>query len=59
MGRDKCTQNHWFIIAQTQKIGMSLVAASEDDTSDQNGKPYTPPNLTSPTSTIITTMQTI
>ena len=27
--------NDWFPIAQTQKIGISLVAASEDDTSDQ------------------------
>ena len=33
---------------------MSLVAASEDDTSDQDGKPSTPAHLTSPTSTIIT-----
>ena len=34
---------------------MSLVVASEDDTSDQNGKLSTPPHLTLSTSTIVTT----
>ena len=38
---------------------MSLVAASEDDTSDQNGKPSTPAHLTSSTSTIITTRENL
>ena len=28
--------------SQAQKIGISLVAAFEDNTSNQNGKPYTP-----------------
>ena len=51
--------NHWFLITQTQKIGMSLVAASEDDTSDQNDKPSTPPHLTSPNFTIITTRKNL
>ena len=55
----KCTHNLWFLFAQTQKIGMSLVAASEDDTSDQNGKPSTPAHLTSSTSTIITTRENL
>ena len=32
--------NHSFLIAQTQKIGMSLVAASEDDASNQNGTTF-------------------
>ena len=36
---------------------MSLVAASEDNTSDQSGKPSAPPYLTSSTSTIIITRQ--
>ena len=43
----------------TQKIGMSLVAASEDDTRDQNSKPSTTSHLTSSTSTIITTKQNL
>ena len=38
---------------------MSLVVASEDNTSDQNGKPSTPPHLTSSTSTIITARQNL
>ena len=59
MDGDKCAHNHWFLIAQTQKIGMSLVAASEDDTSDQSGKPSTPPHLTLSTSTIIITRQNL
>ena len=33
-------------IAQTQKTGISLVAASKDDTFDQNGRSSTPPHLT-------------
>ena len=41
------------------EIGMSLVAASEDNTSDQNGKPYFPPHLTSPVLTIISTRQNL
>ena len=36
---------------------MSLVAASEDNTTDQNAKPSTTPHLTSSISTIITTGQ--
>ena len=59
MDGDKCAHNHWFLIALIQKIGMSLVAASEGDTSDQNGKPSTPPHLTSSASTIITTRQNL
>ena len=59
MDGDKCAHSHWFLIAQTQKIGMSLAVASEDDTSDQNGKPSTPPHLTSSTSTFITTRQNL
>ena len=39
MDGEKCAHNHWFLVAQTQKIGISLVAASEDDTCDQNGNP--------------------
>ena len=58
MDGDKCAHNHRFLIAQTQKIGISLVA-SEDDTSDQNGKPSTPPHLTLSTSTFITTRQNL
>ena len=38
---------------------MSLVAASEEDTSDQNGKPSTPPRLTLSTLTIVTTRQSL
>ena len=38
---------------------MSLVAASEDNTSDRNGKPSTPAHLTLPTSTIITTRENL
>ena len=38
---------------------MSLVAASEDDTSDRNGKPSTPPHLTSSTPSIITTRENL
>ena len=38
---------------------MSLVAAFEDDSSDQNGKPSTPAHLTSSTSTIITTRENL
>ena len=38
---------------------MSLVAASEGDTSDQNGKLFTPPHVTLSTSTIITTRQNL
>ena len=41
------------------QIGMSLVAAFEDDTSDQNGKPSTPPHLTSSISTIIATRKNL
>ena len=59
MDGDKCAHNHWFLIALIQKTGMSLVAASEGDTSDQNGKPSTPPHLTSSASTIITTRQNL
>ena len=44
-----------FLFSQTQKIGKSLVAASEDDTGDWNGKSSTPAHLPSSTSTIITT----
>ena len=44
-----------FLFAQTQKIGKSQVAASEDDTGDRNGKSSTPAHLPSSTSTIITT----
>ena len=47
MDRDKSTHSHWFPIVHTQKIGTSLVAASEDETCDQNGKPPTPPYLNS------------
>ena len=47
------------LFSQTQKIGMSLVAASEDDTSYRNGKPSTLAHLTSPTSTIITTRENL
>lgn len=46
MDRDKQTHSHWFLITQTQKIGIPLVAASEDDTYDQNGNPSTLPHLT-------------
>ena len=59
MDGNKCADNHWFLIAKTQKIGMSLVAASEDDTSNQNGKPSTPHHLTSSTSIIFTTRQNL
>ena len=38
---------------------MSLVAALEDDTSDKNGKPSTPPLLTPSTSSIMTTRQNL
>ena len=38
---------------------MSLVAASEDDTSDQNGKPFTPPHLILSAFTIITIRQNL
>ena len=55
MDRDKWAHNNWFLIAQNQKNGMLLVAASEDGIRDQNGKLFTPPHLTSSTSTIITT----
>ena len=46
MDKDKCTHNHWFPIALTQDVGISLVAAFEDDTCDQNDKPSIPPHLT-------------
>ena len=49
MGRDKYAHNHWLLIAQTQKISISLAAVSEGNTCDQNRKPYTPPHLTSST----------
>ena len=55
MDWDEYAHNHWFLIAQTQNIGMALVAASEDNTSDKNGKPSTALYLISSTSTIITT----
>ena len=42
INRDKCTHSHWLLIAQTQKIGISQVAASDRDTFDRNGKPFTP-----------------
>ena len=35
----------------------AIRSSPKDDTSDQNGKPSTPPNITSRTSTIITTRQ--
>ena len=38
---------------------MSQVAASEDDTSDRNGKPSTPAHLTYSTPTIITTRENL
>ena len=38
---------------------MSLVAASEDDTSGRNGKPSAPPHLTSSIPTIITTRENL
>ena len=48
----KCTHNHWFIIAQTYKNGISQVAASEDNTCDQNVKilnlPYLAPSIPPP-----------
>ena len=59
MDRDKWAHNHWFLIGLTQNIGMSLAAASEDNTSNQNGKPSTPLHLTLSTSTIITTRQNL
>ena len=35
------------------------VAASEDDTNDRNGKPFTPAHLTSSTTTIIATRENL
>ena len=49
MDTDKCAHNHLFLNTQTQKIGISLVAASEENTCDPNGKPSTPTNLTAST----------
>ena len=46
MERDKCAHSHWFLIAQTQKIGISQVATSEDYTCDQNGNLFVPPHPT-------------
>ena len=42
MDRDKCPHSHWFIITQTQKIGISQEAATGDDTYVQSHKPFTP-----------------
>ena len=56
MERDKWAHNHWFLIGQTQNIGMSL---AEDNTSNQNSKPFTPLFLTLSTSTIITIRQNL
>ena len=46
MCRDKCAHSNWLLIAQTQKIGIPQVAASEGDTCDKDGKPITLPHCT-------------
>ena len=47
MDRDNSAHNHWFLFAQTIKIGILQVAVSEEDTCAQNGKPITPSSLIS------------
>ena len=44
MGRDNCTNNYWFLIAQAQKTVLLQVLISEEGISDQNGKPSNPPS---------------
>lgn len=42
INRNNSVHNHWFLINQTRKVGILQVAPSEEDTSDQIGKPSTP-----------------
>ena len=46
MGRDNCTNNYWYLIAQAQKNVLLQVLISEEGISDQNGKPSNPPSRT-------------
>ena len=46
MDRDKFPSSHWFLITQTQKIGISQEAATGDDTYVQSHKPFTPLYIT-------------
>ena len=45
MARVDSAHNHWFLIAQTQKIGILQVVASNKDFCDQSGKPSAPLSL--------------
>ena len=49
MGSDNRTHNHWFLIAQAQKIGVLQVVVSNEDASNWNDKPFNPPSLIPPT----------
>ena len=44
MGRDKSAHNLWFLIAQTQKVGILQVAAFDKDIFYLNGKPSISPS---------------
>ena len=45
MDRDKRAHNHWFLVAQAQKIDVLQVVVSHEDPCNQNGKPSNPPSL--------------
>ena len=47
MDRDNSIHNHWFLIAENQKIVILEAVSSEEDIRDQNGKPFQPPPIQS------------
>ena len=49
MYSDNRTHNHWFLIAQVQKIGVLQVVVSDEGASNRNDKPFNPPFLIPPT----------